>query len=122
MDSYIFHCYNSLSTATRKYKGSELYLLPSTLFPHESVDTMDQRYLNFSHAPMASPLKQPLNSELYNDTYFPTNSKNIVNHLLDKPSCSLDTLAFQEHHLPPGMPSSYTLSKNLIYPALLLKQ
>ena len=110
-DSYIVERYNSSSTSTRKYKGTELYLLPPALFPHEPVDTMDQRYLNFSHAPMASPLKRTLNIELYNDTYFPTNSKHIINPSLDKPTCSLDKLAFLEHSLPPDMPSSDTLFK-----------
>ena len=73
-DSYIVERYNSSSTSTRKYKGTELYMLPPALFPHDPVDNMDQRYLNFYHAPMASPLKRTLDIELYNDTYFPTNS------------------------------------------------
>ena len=46
-DSYIVERYNSSSTSTRKYKGTELYMLPPDLFPREPVDTMDQRYLNF---------------------------------------------------------------------------
>ena len=60
---------------------------------------------------MASPLKRTLNIELYNDTYFPTNSKHIINPSLDKPTCSLDKLVFLEHFLPPDVPSSDTLFK-----------
>ena len=60
---------------------------------------------------MASPLKRTLNIELYNDTYFPTNSKHIINPSLDKPTCSLDESAFFEHSLPPDMSSSAALFK-----------
>ena len=31
---------------------------------------MDQQYLNYDHDPIVSPLKKPMNIELYNDTYF----------------------------------------------------
>ena len=46
-NSYLVVVYNSDSIATRKYKGSEMYLLPPTLYPHEPLDTMDEWYLNF---------------------------------------------------------------------------
>ena len=94
VDSYNVQRYNSPSQATRKYKGTELYLLPPSLFPQESMDTMDQRYFNFSHTPMVSPLKQLLDIEMYNDTYFPTNSKNIIKPSTDQASCKIDGLAF----------------------------
>ena len=77
-NAYLVAHYGKESSATRKYKGCELYLLPPSIFPHNPVDTMDQRYLNFSHAPIVSPLKNPSQIELYNDTYFPSNSKHII--------------------------------------------
>ena len=46
-DSYLVTRYNSNASATRKHKGSELYLLPPNIFPSDPVDTLDQRYLNF---------------------------------------------------------------------------
>ena len=82
--------YNYKSAATRKYKGSKLYLLPPSLFPNKPVDTMEQRYLNFSFAPMVSPLKKPLQVELYNDAYFPANSKYITTTRMDQASCRVD--------------------------------
>ena len=56
-NSYLVQRYNTQDAPTRKYKGTELYLLPPSIFPHNPVDTMDQRYLNFSNAPIVSPLK-----------------------------------------------------------------
>ena len=69
-DSYLIQRYNEFNSATSKYKGSVLYLLTPSIFPHNSVDTMDQRYLNFSNSPIDSPLKRPLQINLYNGTYF----------------------------------------------------
>ena len=48
------------TAATRKYKATELYLLPSSLFPSEPLDTLDQRYLNYENAPVVSPLKKAI--------------------------------------------------------------
>ena len=67
-DSFEVKRYNKPDSATRKYKSTELYLLPPQLFPNEELDTMDQRYLNYSHAPIPSSLKKPLAIELYNNT------------------------------------------------------
>lgn len=67
-NSYEVKRYNDLESASRKYKGTELYLLPPAIFPHEPLDMMDERYLNYSHAPIVSPLKKSLCIEMYNDT------------------------------------------------------
>ena len=67
-NSYHVARYSEESSATIKYKGFELYLLPPSIFPHNPVDTMYQRYLIFSHAPIVSLLKKLLQIELYNDT------------------------------------------------------
>ena len=58
---------------------------------------------------MASPLKRPLDIELYNDKYFPTNFKHIIKPSLDQESCHIDTLAFQKHNLQPEMSTAQSL-------------
>ena len=59
-NSYLVQRYNSPDGPTQKYKSSESYLLPPSIFPHNPVGTMDQRYLNFSNAPIPSYFKRPL--------------------------------------------------------------
>ena len=59
-DSFAVCRYNKTDSAIRKYKAKDLYLLPPFLFPSKEVDTMDVKYLNYSHAPIPSPLKQSL--------------------------------------------------------------
>ena len=116
-DSYSVRRYNKPDSATRKYKSHDLFLLPPFLFPHEEVDTMDVRYLNYSHAPVPSPLQRPLNIELYNDVYFPAHP-DIIDTTTDTPSTAIDAAAFREHvvdydstpastiPLPPSPPAS----------------
>ena len=70
---------------------------------------MDQRYLNFSNAPIVSPLQKPLQIELYNDQYFPTNSKHISKPSHDQPSCMLDRSSFITHNDPSMAPSTSSL-------------
>ena len=111
-NSYLVQHYNHESAATRKYKGSELYLLPPSLFPNNPVDTMDQRYLNYSFAPIFPPLKKPLQIELYNDTFFPSNSKHITSPTIDQASCRVDELAHKEHNLKACIPSATSLFKD----------
>ena len=89
--------YNSTSSAPRKYKGTELYLLPPNLFPCEPMDTMDEWYLNSEHAPMLSPLLQPLKIELYNDVYFPPSSHKLEKSMDDEPSCVVDKQMNKAH-------------------------
>ena len=55
-DSFEVRRYNKPNSKPRKYKSTELYLLPPQLFPSNELDTMDQRYLNYSHASIPSPL------------------------------------------------------------------
>ena len=54
--------YNKTDSAVRKYKGSKLYLLPLAILPHNHLDTMDQRYLNYDHAPNVSPPNKQMNT------------------------------------------------------------
>ena len=107
-NSYLVKRYNSDQSSTRKYKGSELYLLPPSIFPHDLVNTMDQRYLNFSNSLAVSPFKKSLQIELYNDTYFPSNSKHVTKPSLDQPSCQIDSLAFTPYSIE-DIPASSTL-------------
>ena len=69
-DSYHVQRYNDRDSAIRKYKGTDLYLLPPAIFPSDPLDTMDVRYLNYSNAPIVHPLKKALKIEVYNDMIF----------------------------------------------------
>ena len=48
---------------------------------------------------------------MYNDTYFPTNSKHIIKPSADQASCKIDKLVFLEHPTPRIMPTSSSLSE-----------
>ena len=89
-NSYLVHRYTDEEGPTRKYKGTELYILPPNLFPCEPMDTMDERYINSDHAPMVSPLHRPLKIELYNDMYFSPSSNKLVKSTVGEPSCLVD--------------------------------
>ena len=84
-------------------------MLPPSIFPHTPVDTMNQRYLNFSNAPIPSPLKRPLKVELYNDQYFPENSKHITNPYHNKKSCAINNSTFLPHETTPYMSTASSL-------------
>ena len=60
---------------------------------------MDTKYLNYSFAPVPSPLQKPLAIELYNDTYF-NDSPSIIDKTTNLPASTIDAVAFQPH-LPP---------------------
>ena len=49
-DSYTVQRYDDKDAHLRKYKSSELYLLLPNIFPHNPVDSMDQKYLNLSNS------------------------------------------------------------------------
>ena len=108
-NSYIVQRYNDPSSASRKYKGTELYLLPPSLFPHEPLDTMDERYLNSSFAPVVSPLKKPFQISLYDDIYFPSSSHIIKQPFLDQPSCGIDKPSLASHVQPTFSPTANEL-------------
>ena len=42
-DSYHVQRYNDTDSSIRKYKGTDLYILPPAIFPCEPLDTMDVR-------------------------------------------------------------------------------
>ena len=48
----------------------DIYLFPLSLKPSKPVDTIDTRYLNQTHAPLAHLLKNALYIQLYNEKLF----------------------------------------------------
>ena len=88
-DSYHDQRYNDEDSTIRKYKETDLYLLLPAIFPSDPMDTMDVRYLNYSHAHIVSPLKKALKIEMNNDAYF---DKSTPSHSTSKDmaSCQLD--------------------------------
>ena len=62
---------------------------------------MDQRYIDFDHAPIVYPLMKPLQIELYNETTFKPHTSHITSNNNNKPSTQLDQTALQPHTLPP---------------------
>ena len=110
-NSYLVQRYNDPDGPTRKYKGSELYMLPPSIFPNNPVDTVDQRYLNFHHAPIAFPLERSLQIELYNEKFFPENFKHLIHPSKDTPFGIIDQNTFLPHPLPPSMPTADSLFK-----------
>ena len=73
---------------------------------------MYQQYLNFSFAPVASPLKKLFQIELYKDTYFSSNSKHITTPTVDQASCRVNELAMIEHQELFNIPSAAALFKD----------
>ncbi len=102
-DTFLVQPYNKPDAATRRYKSSQLYLLPPQLFPSNPLDTLDQRYINYEHAPIVLPLQQALNIESYNPTWFsePPPQHHITPDSID-PLNSIDQVALQDH---PSIPS-----------------
>jgi len=83
----------------RKYKNTELYLLPPSFFSVDLLDTIGQRYLTSKYAPVVNPLKRSIKIELYNNKYLREKSKNTPTYfkINDKPSSLLDHIAFHPH-------------------------
>ena len=98
-NSFEFQSYDDPTSSKRNYKNTELYLLPPALFPSHPLDTIDQRYLNSSHAPIANPLKKSMKIELYNDKWLsmPNTSTPTYSTIVNQPSSELDNLAFLPH-------------------------
>ena len=99
-------------------------MLPPSIFPYDPVDDMDQRYLNFSNLSVVSPFKNPLQIELYNDTFFPSNSKHIIKPSFDQPSCQINHSAFIPHDFEENLPPASTFfeESNIIQPAIEVVQ
>jgi hypothetical protein len=74
-NSYQVQRYNQPDSAKRKYKGSDLFLLPPAIFPQDPIDTMDHRYLNFDHTPTVGDKHSAMAIDVYNDTFFTLDGK-----------------------------------------------
>ena len=68
-NSFEIHRYDEPTSAKRKYKNCELYLLPPALFPSAPLGTIDKRYLNSQYAPITNLLVGALRVKLYNDKW-----------------------------------------------------
>ena len=66
LGNYSYHVqqYNDTDSAIRKYKSTDLYLLPTAIFTSNPLDTMDVSYLNDLNEPIVFLLKQPLKIEM----------------------------------------------------------
>jgi len=58
---------------------------------------MDERYLNYSHTPIVSPLKKSLRIEMYNDTYFSPDAIKMDSSKSNQASNEIDKRPFAEH-------------------------
>ena len=110
-DAYHVQRYNNKDSAIRKYKGTDLYLLPAAIFPSDPLDTMDVRYLNYSNAPIVHPFKKALKIEVYNDMMFDEPST-LQSKSLNKFNCQLDTLALGTHDIPESTTASDIFKEN----------
>ena len=98
-DSYHVQRYNEVDSAIRKYEGTNIYFLPLGIFTSDPLDTMDVIYLNYSNAPIVSPLKQPFKMDMYNNVYFdkPPLSQSASTDIF---SCQLNEISLQHHEIP----------------------
>ena len=67
MNSFEVQRYGEPDLPVRKYKNTELYVLPPALFPSEVLDTINERNIDCKNASIVSPLLKPMRVELYND-------------------------------------------------------
>ena len=98
-NSFEVQRYDKPSSAKRKYKNTELYLLPPALFPSKPLDTIDQRYLDSRNAPIVNPLKKTLRIELYNNKWLQSKGSIIptLSSTIDQASSAYDAVAFTPH-------------------------
>ena len=99
-NSFEVQRYGKPDSQVRKYKSTELYLLPPAIYPSEPLDTIDQRYLSYEYTPIHNPLKKPLGIELYNTKYFHPRPPRTTSKQVNKPSIPLDDTALNPHRFP----------------------
>ena len=98
--------YNNPTAPTRLYKGIDLYILPPAIFPSNPIDATDQRYLNYEHAPLASPLKQSLQIDAYNDTWFQHKPTTTPDSSKQHYQPYIDHIALSEHNIQLSSPEA----------------
>ena len=79
------------------------------IFPHMIQLTLWIRDISIFQTHLLYLLSKSLQTELYNDTYFPSNSKYITKPSFDQPSCQTDYSAFKLHDSEESLPPSSTL-------------
>jgi len=91
--------YDNPNSAPRKYKNTELYLLPPALSSSHPPNTINQQYIDSMHAPIVNPLRKSMKIELYNDNWLRKPSLSTLTHstIIDQPSSEFDDLAFLPH-------------------------
>ena len=98
--SYLVQRYNEPTASKRKYKATELYLLPPALFPADPLDTTYQRYLNYEHAPLQHPLQQALQIDLYNTKYLQPPLAQLQGDQRNQFTQPVDAQALSSPHIP----------------------
>ena len=111
---YLVQRYNDPEGPTRKYKLLNYTYYHPVFFSNNHMDTVDQRSLNFRHAPVVYLLKRPPQIELYNEKSFPRNSKYIAHPSHDNYYCVIDKETFLFHELPPSMPTANSLLSSVV--------
>ena len=66
------------------------------MYPHEHIDTTDKRYINYSFYPVASPFKNILQIDIYNDKLFWIELR-VYSRLNDTPINSINCADFEPH-------------------------
>lgn len=109
--------YGDSSTATRKYKSNELYLLLPGLFPSAILDALDQYYLYCNHAPIVLPLLRSIQIELHNDKWLQSCQSGIISRssVVNLLASEIDTIIFKPH-VPPIIYTITTLRDKLNKP------
>ena len=63
----------------KKFRTEDMYLLPPLIYPGESLDTADLRYLNSDFAPLHHPFSKSFDIEAYNTRWFDSNPAASIN-------------------------------------------
>ena len=118
-DSYEVQKYGDPTSAKRKYKGIDLFLLPPVIFPSEPLETTDYKYLNYDYIPLIDPLQKFLSVDMHNDTYFSTNGNNILREGPFQES-PVDVVASKWHNILPTVNEMH-IETNTTPPPLEIK-
>ena len=70
----------------KKFLTEDLYMLPLAVYPSESCDTPDLRYLNADFAPLHHPFAKDFNIEAYNTRWFDSDPPQTPRKLAFRPS------------------------------------
>ena len=94
---YDVNQYDDSNSVFLKYKGTDLYLLPLMIYPHELLEKTDEHYLNYRFSLLVSPFQNILQIDMYNNKFFRPASRVLI-RLNDTPNISIDCSDFQPHN------------------------